>query len=93
MTRRRIRTYTFKQMADDVFHVRVETIRRWHSEGLFKVLGYIKKGKWRKVCLVSEDEVIKLIAKKIIVPAHHPELFPKRGPKRKNPVEGDVGYS
>ena len=63
----RVRTYTYKEIAD-IFKVRIEAVRRWKSNGEFRILGYVKKSKWKKVALVGEDEVKRLLFRKLIKP-------------------------
>jgi predicted site-specific integrase-resolvase len=60
-----ISLYTYVDMAQ-LFKVKVTTIRNWQSQGLFKVMGYRRLGKWAKEAIVSEEEVKLLIKKKYV---------------------------
>lgn len=57
------RLYTYKEIAG-LFKVRDTTVRKWKSEGLFKILGYRKISRFHKEAVVSPLEVLKLVLQK-----------------------------
>ena len=59
----KIELYTYEEVAD-ILKVSVGTVRNWRSQGLFKP-GYKKLGPWKKIALVSEKDVKRLVKLKL----------------------------
>lgn len=55
--------YTYDEIAD-LFSVRTQTVRNWKAQGLFKIIGYRRLGKWKRIAVVDANEVKLLIKKR-----------------------------
>jgi len=64
---RKLNFYSFKELGE-LFHVSPATIRNWSWKKDFKVAGYKMVKGGRRIGLVSETEVKRLIFKKLIRP-------------------------
>lgn len=60
------RLYTYREIGA-LFGVRDSTVRKWKSQGLFKILGYRRISRFNKEAVVSPLEVLKLFLQKIEV--------------------------
>lgn len=58
-----MKLYTYQDIAD-IFKVVPTTVRNWKHQGLFKIVGYRRLGRWAKEAIVEESEVKLLIKKK-----------------------------
>ena len=67
MSRLDLKPLTYEELAD-ACRVSVKTIRNWKSRGVFKIQGYKRLGKWKKIALVSVEEAKKTIQKSITRP-------------------------
>ncbi len=63
----RPRFWTYKEIAN-LLKVTPGTIRAYVTRGELKPFAYKNMGKGRKIALVTEEEVLKLIYKKLIFP-------------------------
>lgn len=60
-----ISLYTYEDMSK-IFRVSIKTIYSWKCQGLFKIIGYRRLGKFAKEAVVSEEEVKLLIKRKYV---------------------------